>query len=77
MSDNDQPSKNIVTLPHFPSEEPLSHEGRNWNMGATTKLAPYELIVVAETGAPPILREIVDVDLDDYPELAEDHPGRV
>ena len=47
----------------------MSHEGRIWKMAAVTKLAAEDMIVVAETGRPPSLAEIVDVDLADFPEL--------
>ena len=40
----------------------------------TVRLAPHELIVVAETGVPPAARAIVDTDLSDYPELPSNHP---
>ena len=30
-------------------------------------------MVVAETGVPPATKEIIDIDLDDYPELPPDH----
>jgi|EP00966_Prymnesium_polylepis_P322066 hypothetical protein len=43
-------------------------------IAATVKLAPHELIVVAETGVPPAARAIVDTDLSDYPELPMNHP---
>ena len=48
-----------VALPDFPGEDVLSHEGLIWKRAAVTKLAPYELVVVAETGYPPALDEIV------------------
>ena len=43
-------------------------------MAAIVKLAPHELVVVAETGVPPAVKEIIDVNLDEFPELAHDHP---
>ena len=43
-------------------------------MAAVTKLAAEDMIVVAETGRPPSLAEIVDVDLADFPELPVTHP---
>ena len=55
-----------VALPDFPGEDVLSHEGLIWKRAAVTKLAPYELVVVAETGHPPALDEIVDASLDDW-----------
>ena len=39
-------------------------------MAAVTKLAAEDMIVVAETGRPPSLAEIVDVDLADFPEAS-------
>ena len=42
-------------------------------MAAIVRLAPHELVVVAETGIPPATKEIIDIDLDDYPELPYDH----
>ena len=63
-----------IELPNFPGERVLAHEGRNWKIAAIVKLAPYELVVVAETGVPPAANEIIDVDLDDFPELPIDHP---
>ena len=59
----DEPKSSSTTrveLPDFPGEEVLSHEGRIWKMAAITKLAPYELVVVAETGIPPALAEIIE-----------------
>eukprot|EP00966_Prymnesium_polylepis_P037104 861251-Prymnesium_polylepis.1 len=38
------------------------------------RLAPHELIVVAETAVPPAARAIIDTDLSDYPELPNNHP---
>ena len=52
----------------------LAHEGRNWKIAAIVKLAPHELVVVAETGVPPAANEIIDVDLDDFPELPINRP---
>ena len=43
-------------------------------MAAITKLAAEDIIAVAETGRPPALTEIVDVDLADFPELPVSHP---
>ena len=54
-------------LPEFPGEEVLSHEGRIWKMAAVTKLAAEDMMAVAETGRPPALAEIVDVDLAEFP----------
>ena len=62
-----------IELPPFPGEVVLAHEGRKWKVAATVKLAPYELVVVAETGVPPAVNEIIDVDLDDFPELLQNH----
>ena len=42
----------------------MAHEGRNWKIAAIVKLAPHELVVVAETGVPLAANEIIDVDLD-------------
>ena len=61
-------SSSLVILPEFPGEEVLSHEGRIWKMAAITKLAAEDLMAVAETGRPPALAEIVDVDIADFPE---------
>ena len=61
-------------LPEFPGEEVLSHEGRIWKMAAITKLAAEDLMAVAETGRPPALAEIVDIDLADFPEHHVSHP---
>jgi hypothetical protein len=63
-----------IELPDFPGEQVLAHEGNAWIIAATVKLAPHELIVVAETGVPPAARAIVDTDLSDYPELPANHP---
>ena len=62
-SDEIRSSSSLIILPDFPGEEVLSHEGRIWKMAAVTKLAAEDMIVVAETGRPPSLAEIVDVDL--------------
>ena len=43
-------------------------------MAAITKLAAEDLMAVAETGRPPALAEIVDVDLADFPVLPVSHP---
>ena len=75
MSDDKlSPTTAKIELPPFPGEVVLAHEGRNWKVAATVKLAPYKLVVVAETGVPPAVHEIVDVDLNDFPELPHDHP---
>ena len=76
MSTDDKISggTNKVALPDFPGEDVLSHEGLIWKRAAVTKLAPYELVVVAETGHPPALDEIVDASLDDFPVLPLGHP---
>ena len=50
-----------------------SHEGNIWKMAAVTALGTAELMVVAQTGIPPALAEIVDVDLADFPELPAAH----
>ena len=63
-----------IELPDFPGEQVLAHEGNAWIIAATVRLAPHELIVVAETGVPPAARAIVDTDLSDYPELPSSHP---
>jgi hypothetical protein len=47
----------------------LAHEGRNWKITAIFRRAPHELVVVAKTGVPPAANEIIDIDLDDFPEL--------
>jgi hypothetical protein len=52
----------------------LAHEGRNRKIAAIVRLAPHELVVVAETGVPPAANEIIDIDLDDFPELPQHHP---
>ena len=52
-----------VALPDFPGEQVLAHEGNAWVIAARVKLAPHELIVVAETGVPPAARAIIDTDL--------------
>ena len=75
MSDESKGSATSkIDLPPFPGERVLAHEGRNWRIAAIVKLAPHELVVVAETGVPPAANEIIDVDLDDFPELSNDHP---
>ena len=76
MSTDDKISggTNKVALPDFQGEDVLSHEGLIWKRAAVTKLAPYELVVVAETGHPPALDEIVDASLDDFPVLPLGHP---
>ena len=43
-------------------------------MAAITKLAAEDMMAVAETGRPPALAEIVDVDLADFPEHHVSHP---
>ena len=63
-----------IELPNFPGERVLAHEGRNWRIAAITRLAPHELVVVAETGIPPAANEIIDIDLDEFPELDPSHP---
>ena len=37
-------SSSVVTLPGFPGEEVLSHEGRIWKMAAITKLAAEDMM---------------------------------
>ena len=73
MSDDLKSSTTKIELPDFPGEVVLAHEGRNWRIAAIVKLAPHELVVVAETGVPPAVGEIVDVDLSDFPELPPSH----
>eukprot|EP00966_Prymnesium_polylepis_P217264 5028286-Prymnesium_polylepis.1 len=63
-----------IELPNFPGERVLAHEGRNWKIAAIVRLAPHELVVVAETGVPPAANDIIDVDLNDFPELPQGHP---
>eukprot|EP00966_Prymnesium_polylepis_P277037 6400536-Prymnesium_polylepis.1 len=63
-----------IELPPFPGEQVLAHERRTWKMAAIVKLAPHELVVVAETGVPPATKEIIDIDLDDYPDMPPNHP---
>ena len=63
-----------IELSDFPGEEPLTHEGNNWKMDTITRLSPHELVAVAETGIPPALSEIIDIDIDTFPELPADHP---
>ena len=74
MSDEKLSTTAKIDLPAFPGEVVLAHEGRNWKVAATVKLAPYELVVVAETTVPPAVNEIIDVVLDDFPELPPNHP---
>ena len=76
MSDDSKGSATSakIELPNFPGERVLAHEGRNWKIAVIVRLAPHELIVVAETGVPPAANEIIDVDLDYFPELSNDHP---
>ena len=42
-------------------------------MATITKLGVADLMVVAETGVPTILSEIVDIDVDDFPDLPVAH----
>ena len=65
-------STRVVTLPDLPGEDLLAHQGIAWEQSAITKLAPHELVAVAETGVPPSIAEIIDTPLDDYPLLAAD-----
>jgi hypothetical protein len=44
-------------------------------MATITKLGVADLMVVAETGIPTLLSEIVDIDVDDFPDLPVAHPG--
>ena len=37
-------------------------------MDTITRLSPHELVAVAETGIPPALSEIIDIDIDTFPE---------
>ena len=73
MSDEKLSTTSKIELPPFPGEQVLAHEGRNWKVATTVKLAPYELVVVAETGVPPAVNEIIDVYLDDFSELPQSH----
>ena len=68
-------SSSRIELDPFPGEEVLAHEGRTWKINTITKLSPYELVTVAETGIPPAARAIIDTPLDDLPELPEGHAG--
>ena len=54
MSTDDKTSSATteIALPDFPGEDVLSHEGLIWKRAAVTKLAPYELVVVAEIPQP-------------------------
>ena len=63
-----------IELDPFPGEQVLAHEGRTWKASTITKLAPHELVTVAETGIPPAVSEIVDIPLDDFPEHPPSHP---
>mmetsp|Transcript_10856 Transcript_10856/g.24987 ORF Transcript_10856/g.24987 Transcript_10856/m.24987 type:complete len:375 (-) Transcript_10856:417-1541(-) len=63
-----------IELSDFPGEEPLTHEGNSWKMDTITRLSPHELVAVAETGILPALSEIIDIDIDTFPELPADHP---
>ena len=72
----DDPKSSTTTkieLPNFPGEVVLAHEGRNWKIAAIVRLAPHELVVVAKTGVPPAVGEIIDVDLDEFPERLRAH----
>ena len=69
--DNRSSASTKIELPHFPGEVVLAHEGLMWKIAAsaTVKLAPHELVVVAETGIQPAANAIIDVDIDidDFP----------
>ena len=57
---------------YAPRFDPTEYPRRR--KAAITKLAAEDMIAVAETGRPPALAEIVDVDLADFPELHVTHP---
>eukprot|EP00966_Prymnesium_polylepis_P234320 5420133-Prymnesium_polylepis.1 len=71
MTDDGRSSSSTkIEFPPFPGEVVLAHEGFIWKTATTVKLAPHELVVVAETGIPPAANAIIDVDIDDFPELS-------
>ena len=68
-SDDPRPSGKLV-LPDLPGDHVLSHDGALWKKTAFAQMSAKDYGVVAETGIPPALAEIIDDDLDDYPMLA-------
>ena len=71
-SDDPRPSGKLV-LPDLPGDHVLSHDGALWKKTAFAQMSAKDYGVVAETGIPPALAEIIDDDLDDYPMLAITH----
>ena len=61
------------SFPVVPGELCLAHAGSQYKEQAETRLANLGLLAVAQGFDPPNVKCIVDVDLDDLPELPHDH----
>ena len=58
----------------LPREDPLAHQGALWWKMATSRLIGAGLWVVANGGIHPDRATIIDIPLDDFPELPAEHP---
>ena len=66
-------SSRISDFPQYPGEDCLQHAATTYREQAEARLAHLHLLVVAQGGVPPSVDCIIDVDLDDIPELPQSH----
>ena len=63
----DDGQKSTFVLPLFPGEDPLAHQGTQWEENAVALLVGRGLMVVADGGMPAAANKYVDVDLSTLP----------
>ena len=62
----------ITDLPEYPGEFPKQHDALDWDKKVRARLGT--LVAVAEGKTPAAARQIVDINIDEFPPLPRDHP---
>ena len=63
------------SLPEFPGEDFLAHNGSQWLEAAEARLIGRALLAVANGELPASVKQIIDIDLTTLPPLPTTHPG--
>ena len=71
--DPDKADLDTSSFPQFPGENFLAHEATQYKEQAEARFAQRQLLAVAQGFDPPSATSIVDVNLDELPELHESH----